>query len=124
VTEEVHESLNNGQTKAEPFFSIPLGIIDLYIALEDIRLSTFWDTDPVVPDAYLYVAASPLATHQNMPFLSSLFGRRITDRIGHHIPNDPVQRRSIRTDQIGAAMESHFQPLPFSQRLHIHEYAA
>src|SRR5579864_3665293 len=53
VTKKVREPLDNGQTQAEPFFAIPLGIIDLYIASEDIRLPTFRDTDPVVPDAYL-----------------------------------------------------------------------
>jgi len=42
-----------------------------------------------------------------MSLLASLFGRRVTDRIGHHIPDDPVQRMSIRMGQIGPAMESY-----------------
>src|SRR5579864_16250 len=106
VTKKVRETLNNGQTQTESLFTIPLGIIDLYIAFEDIRLFIFRDTDPVVPDAYLYEVAPPLATQQNMPLLSSLFGRRVTDGIGHHISDDPVQRMSIRMGQIGPAMES------------------
>src|SRR5476649_2942306 len=106
VTKKVRKTLDNGQTQTEPLFTIPLGIIDLDIAFEDIRLSTFRDTDPVVPDTYLYEVAPPLATQQNMPLPTSLFGRRVTDRIGHHISDDPIQRMSIRMGQIGPAMES------------------
>src|SRR5215469_1901303 len=105
VTKKVRETLNYGQTQTESLFTIPLGIIDLYIAFEDIRLSIFRDTDPVVPDAYLDEVAPPLATHQNMPHLSALFGRRVTDGIGHHISDDPVQRMPIRMGQPGPAME-------------------
>ncbi|MGF6839443.1 3-hydroxyacyl-CoA dehydrogenase [Paraburkholderia youngii] len=61
------------------------------------------------------------SANQNMSLLASLLGRRVPDRIDHHISDDPVQRMSIRTDQIGVIMESQPQSLRLSPRLHIRD---